>query len=335
MLASQTRYLLIVCGLSAMLSMPATSEAGPILDWLCGTAPNVSAQTTYTEPYIATENVAPAYAAPAYAAPAAGCSSCAPQVVQYAAYTSYRPAYVRPVTTYYVKPACNTCASPTTAFYPAAPCSSCAPAVTAYRPVVAFTQQVRMIPYATYRMAYMPVTYIGYAPAAPVCASPCTAPCATPGAAPCTSCGSVGYAGAISSGNSACASCQSSISGNYTMPSMQAPSMSAPSISPAPSGETPQPPTTFKEEKPAIGGPSSTPSENSNPLNTATDSKNLLPIPNSDKQLNVLPGPQLVDPDNRSTSSPVRQAFQLAARQVSPVETTPAPKSSSWRESKD
>jgi len=74
MLAYQKRCVLIVCGIAAMLSIPATSEAGPILDWLCGTSPSMTAQTTYTQPYYAAEYAAGAYAAPTYAAPAGGCS---------------------------------------------------------------------------------------------------------------------------------------------------------------------------------------------------------------------------------------------------------------------
>jgi len=170
MLARQIRCVLIACSLVAMLSLPATCQAAcGLCNLFGGGAPaSATAQATYTPPYYATE-----YAAPAYVATAGGCSSCAPQVVQYAPYVSYRPVFARPVTTYYPTTAyyapaaynpttaCSSCAAPVTTYYPPSACNTCATPVTAYRPVGLFTQQVSLIPYSTYRMAYMPVTYIG------------------------------------------------------------------------------------------------------------------------------------------------------------------------------
>src|SRR3972149_12029009 len=132
MLASKLRCAVLACAFMGMLSLPAASEAGPILDWLCGNSPNMSVQTTYVPPYYAPAYEAPMYAAPTcdpcstptyatptYVTPAAGCSSCAPQVVQYTPYASYRPISVaRSVTTYYYPGmTCNTCATPVTAYY--------------------------------------------------------------------------------------------------------------------------------------------------------------------------------------------------------------------------
>jgi hypothetical protein len=358
MSANKMRCVLIACSLAAILSMSATCQAGPILDWLCGTSPGMTTQTTYTPPYYAAEYAAPACATPAcatpacatpacatptYAAPAGGCSSCAQQVVQYAPYTSYRPVYggftiPRPVTTYYSpSTACNSCAAPTTAYYPAAAYNSYAPAVTAYRPVVAWTQPVRIIPYTTYRMSYMPVTYVGYAqaPACTTCASPCAAPCVSS----CNTCGSCGVAGGCPTtyASPSCASCQPAITGGYTTPSIETPSASAPVISsPAPATDSTQPPKTFEGQKPAIGDGQAYPEKgDSNPDNKpASDpEKNIVPVPET--KFNSSPGPQLLNPEDRTTSSPVRQAIYLVKRSAPPVQAALVQKTNVWRESRD
>jgi hypothetical protein len=339
MSARQIRYVLIACGLAAMLLMPAACEAGCGLCNLFGggSTPYASAQTTYTQPYYAT-----AYAAPAYAAPAGGCSSCSQQVVQYAPYATYRPVYTaltipRPVTTYYSPSAayyptaaCNSCAAPTTAYYPASGCNTCAMPVTAYRPVVAFTQQVRMIPYTTYRMAYMPVNYVGYAPACSTCASPCASSCGS-----CSSCGSVGYAAPTTYESSSCASSQPEISGTYAAPSTPVPSSSAPITSPEPSTESAQP-KTFQDQKPAGDSQPSLPSNNTtSPDNNRSTDPDPGLTPHPETRLNSSPGPQLANPDNRTTSLPVRQAIYLVTRPASPAQPAPVQKNSGWRESRD
>jgi hypothetical protein len=350
MLAHQLRYVLIACSLAVLLSMPATSEAGLCNSCgLCnlfggGSAPCATAQTTYTPPYYAT-GYAPTYA---YAPPAGGCSSCAPQVVQYAPYTSYRPVYSgystipRPVTTYYYPttaayspaPACNSCAAPVTSYYPASGCNTCSMPVTAYRPVVAFTQQVRMIPYTTYRMAYMPMTYVGYAPACTTCASPCTSSYGS-----CSSCGSVSYAGATTYESPACSSYQPEISNTYAAPSTpmpsSMPSSSAPIMSPAPSTENSLP-KTFQDQKPAGETlPSTRDNNTSSPDSKSSSDPDPGLSPRPDTRLNSSPGPQLVDPDNRTTSLPVRQALYLVKRPAPPEQPAPVPTSSGWRESHD
>ena len=329
MLVYQIRSVLISCGLAAMLSMPATSKACGFCDWLSGGSPSVAAQTTYTQPYYAAAYAPPACAAPTCAAPASGCSSCATQVVQYAPYTSYRPIYTaltapRPVTTYYYPTAayypttdCNSCAAPTTTYYPTAGCNTCAMPVTTYRPVAAFVQQVRLIPYTTYRMAYMPVTSVAYAPACTPCASSCTSSCG--------SCSAVGYEGATY-GSSTCSPCQGAVNSSYTTPSIQ-----------TPSAESTQPPKMFQDQKPAVGDNKTSYPENSttNPDNKpASDpDSNLVPVPET--RLNSSPGPQLLNPDNRTTSTPARQAIYLVTRKAPPAGTVPAEKSAGWRESRD
>ncbi len=337
MLASKSHFLVVVCALAAVLSTPATSPAGPILDWLCGNSPNMTAQTTYVPPYYAPAYETPTYAepgcntcttptyvAPTYAAPAGGCSSCTPQVVQYTPYASYRPISVaRSVTTYYYPGmGCNTCATPVTAYYPSSACSACARPVTAYYAPVAWTQQVRLIPYTTYRMAYMPATYVGYAPACASCVSPCSS-CTSP-------CTYSGCAATVTYGESACASCQPAISSTYVAPSVQTQTSAAQTITQTPSTEVTPQPKTFQEQKPAIEDTKPALPENKN--NTEPELK---PIPRPETQLNSLPEPRLIDPENRTTLLPVRQALHLTARPVSPVEPAAAPKTGGWREARE
>jgi hypothetical protein len=332
MLANKMRCVLIACSLAAMLTMPTASQAGPLLDWLCGTSSNTAAQTTYTPPY---------YAAPAYTAPDGGCS-CAPQVVQYAPYVSYRPVFARPVTTYYPTTAyyaaaayypttaCSSCAAPVTTYYPASACNTCATTVTAYRPVGLFTQQVRLIPYTTYRMAYMPVTYVGYAPACSTCASPCASSCGS-----CSSCGSVSYEGATTYESSSCGSNQGEVGSSYIAPSTPTPASSAPTTNPAASSEYVQP-KTFQDQRPAGDTKPSLPDNNtSSPDNKPATDPNSDLTPHPETRLNSSPGPQLGNPDNRTTSSPARQAIYLVKRPALPAEPAPAQKNSGWRESRD
>ena len=365
MSARQLRFLLVVCGLDAMLSMPATCHAGC---GLCnifggGGSPGVVAQTTtYAPPYYAAyaaEYPAPAYAAPvggcsSCAAPAAGCSSCGAQVVQYAPYVSFRPTILRPVTTYYAPTAtCNSCAAPVAAYYPPAPCSTCAapvtsyyagPAcstcaapVTAFRPVGLFTEQVRLIPYSTYRMAYMPVSYVGYAPVCTSCASPCGSSCGSPCASSCGSCNTCASAGVPVTAtyeSPACSATQPQIGGTYVAPSTPTQPSAAPSTA-APSTDYGQP-KTFQDQRPAEETKPSLPSNNA----TSPDSKpsvdqKLDSAPQPETRLNSSPGPQLGAPDDRTTSSPVRQAMYLVNRPSRPVEPATEPSNSGWRQSHD
>ncbi len=317
MSARQICFVLIVCGLAAMLSTPATCKAG-LFDCcgLCnifgGGSSCATAQTTYAPPYYAA--YAAEYAAPACAAPAGCCSTCAPQVVpqvvQYAPFVSYRPTVIRPVTTYYYPTtACSSCAAPVTAYYPASPCSTCAAPVTSYypapacntcaapvtvfRPVGLFTQQVRIIPYTTYRMAYMPVSYVGYAPVCSTCASPCVSACGSPCGSfcgSCSSCGSVGCAGATTYESPSCSSCQPQAGGTYVTPMVPVPS--APATNPAPSTEYGQP-KTFQEQRPAEETKPSLPSSTSTPdIKPGADS-NSNPTTQPESRLNSSPGPQL------------------------------------------
>lgn len=339
MLASKLRCVLIACALAGMLSLPSPSPAGPILDWLCGPS-NMTAQTTYVQPYYATE-YAPTYAAPTYAVPAGGCSSCAPQVVQYAPYTSYRPISVArsvttyyypgmarntcaaPVTSYYPTSACSSCAAPFTAYYPTTACNSCARPITAYYAPVAWTQQVRLIPYSTYRMSYMPVTYVGYAPVYTGCASPCVSSCASP-------CGNGGCGNTVTYGASACDSCQPAVSSSYVTSDTQTPTLSEPITGTTPSTESTLQPKTFQEQKPAVED-----TQPSLPENKTNSESELKPIPRPETQLNSLPEPRLIDPENRTTARPATQTIHLAARSATPVQPAPAPRTGGWREARD
>jgi hypothetical protein len=357
MLANRMRCATIACVLAILLSMPAASEACGCLDWLFGgcrtpcAAPCASAQTTYTPPYYATE-------APAYAAPACGCTG-ATQVAQYAPYVSYyRPAYLRgPVTTYYCpQAACNTCAVPatacyapsvcnpcaasTTTYYPAAGCSTCAMPVTAYRPVLAMTQQVRIIPYTSYRMPYMSVAYVGYAPAC--------APCAAPVAPSCGSCSSVGYAATCEAPS--CSLGQPAVSGTYITPSTPQPSLQPmpitspqgceqPAITTQPQttfqGQT-QPPTTFQGEKPATEeNKPSLPDNTTAPGSGSGPGPDLKPVPSPGTQLNSMPDTKPIDPENRTTLLPVRQAVRLVARPITAAQPAAEETAGGWRQSRD
>jgi hypothetical protein len=337
MSASKLRCVATACALAGMLAMPAVVEAGPILDWLCGNSPNMTAQTTYVAPYYAPAFEAP-YATPAcdscstpscatptFVTPASSCSSCAPQVVQYAPYAVYRPISVaRSVTTYYYPGmTCNTCAAPTTTYYPTTACNTCAAPVTAYYAPLAWRQQVRMIPYTTYRMAYMPVTYVGYAPACSSCVAPCVSSCAAP--CSCYGCGST-----VTYGTSSCDSCQPAISSTYATPETQTPTLATPITSPStPTEATPQP-KTFQEQKPATED--TKPALQDDKTNAEPELK---PIPHTETQLNSMPEPRLIDPENRTTALPLRQTVHLASRPSAPVEPALAPKSGGWRESRD
>jgi hypothetical protein len=58
-------------------------------------------------------------------------------------------------------------------------------------------------------------------------------------------------------------------------------------------------------------------------------------IPHPETRLNSSPGPQLNSPDNRTTSSPVRQAIYLVKRPALPAEPAPRQTNAGWRESRD
>jgi hypothetical protein len=339
MLANQTRIITIAFAIAAVLSAPAVGNAG-LCDWLFGSR-CMTAQTTYTPAYYAT-GYAPACAAPSCAppvvgcsscaAPVAGCSSCAPQVAQYTPYVSYRPIYAaRQVTTFYY---------PQAAYYPAAGCSTCATPVAAYYPATVWRQQVSLIPYTTRYMAYMPITSIGYAPA-PACAS-CALPCGPSCAPSCGPCASTGCQAAIpATYDSPAVSYPTAVNGSATAPSIQAaPSMETPSssapttTSPSPT-ESAQPPKTFQEQKPAIENvnPSNINSDPSKVYNPSADQE-LKPIPQSATPQS-LPEPQLINPDNRTTSLPLRQPMRMVARVALSPEPVAQPKTAEWRESKD
>jgi hypothetical protein len=197
--SSRKSVAMIAVVLLAVLTLTASCQAGPILDWLCGRAPNMTAQTSYIPPYVggppavappvvtlpATSTAAcggcaptcggcaPACGscAPAYGSCAPACGSCAPQVCQYIPYTSYRTVYAPVAAT-----ACQSAPS-------CSPSSGCP--VTMYRPVVVWAQQPRLIPYTTYRPLYSPVALVAYYPVYAACPTPCV----SYGGPPAISCG--------------------------------------------------------------------------------------------------------------------------------------------------
>jgi hypothetical protein len=367
------RGVIIAFGFAVVLLMPAAGDAGPILDWLCGALPAAPAavpvaQTTYTQPYYAADS-----SAPVYAAQSSNCG-CTQQVVQYAPYTSYRPVLSRPVTTFYYPTAayypasscsscsaptttyypaatCNSCSAPTTTYYPATACNSCAApvaayypsATTVYRPVGLFTQQVRLIPYTTYRMAYMPVTSIAYAPGAS-CASPCASACGSPCVSSCgsscspacDSCGGAGCATPTTYESSESGMAQPAISGGGVVSSAPAARAPGSNSSEGNSSDYGRQKTFREDQRPADESKPSIPdNNNSSPGNKPATAPNSGSNPQPESRLNSSPGPQLGNPENRSTSAPVRQAIYLVNRPTLPAAPPAAEINAGWRESRD
>ena len=94
---------------------------------------------------------------------------------------------------------------------------------------------------------------------------------------------------------------------------------SAPITSPAPSTESSLP-KTFQDQKPAGDTlPSSRDNNTSSPDSKSSSDPDPGLSPRPDTRLNSSPGPQLVDPDNRTTSLPVRQAIYLVKRPAPPA----------------
>ncbi|MBN2578322.1 MAG: hypothetical protein JXB10_04965 [Pirellulales bacterium] len=298
--------------LLAVLALTAPCHAGPIWDWLFGKAPNMTAQTTYTPPYIAATPVAPPIVtvpaapavtygscapacgscapacgtcAPSYGSCAPGCGSCAPQVCQYAPYVSYRPVYQ-------------------------------SVQVAAYRPVALWTQLPRLTQYTTYRPVLAAVPIVAYSP---VCTA-CPAPCVNYG---CPS--AVGYGVPAPSCNS-CASAiptaapQSSypLGTSTGMSSTSVPSTSVPpkTFVDPPSNPPPTPVTTPSTNSDKSGDASAGAASDSvyqqktsdkggpefpkNSSETPAEGNQILPIP----QLNSLPSPQRSAADDRLTANP-------------------------------
>ncbi|MGA2797830.1 MAG: hypothetical protein ABSE63_09645, partial [Thermoguttaceae bacterium] len=115
------------------------------------------------------------------------------------------------------------------------------------------------------------------------------------------------------------------------------PAPSAPTTNPAPSSDYGQgQPRTFQDQRPSEETKPSLPNNNnSTPDNKpATDPSPDSP-PRPETRLNSSPGPQLSSPDNRTTSSPVRQAIYLVKRPVLSAEPAPVQTNAGWRESRD
>jgi len=262
------------------LAVPPQSEACEFLDRLFGCGSSAPTYPTYAPTY------APAYSAPACGptcAPAGGCATCVPQ-------TTYRPVVQSiPVTRYVPATSCD-------------PCTGCAR--TTYRPITTVTRQVRMVPYTTYRRAYMP--NYGACATCPSYGSCVGGACST-GACSTGGCYG-GSCAATYTPTSGCTSCGPSTS------------LADPYTGSSDTGNDSERPSTFENND---GG--------------ATE-QGLKPIPDVDAQLNSTPAaPRLIDPDNRTTARPIRHVahIQLVNSPIQPAPAEPARSASGWRASRD
>jgi hypothetical protein len=198
--------------------------------------------------------------------------------------TAYAPAVAATYAPAYT-PGCSTCTAQTVAYTPQTYYRTAyrAAPVTAYRSATYWNRQSRVVPYMTSRYYYTTPRRVlyGYTPAVScnTCGgSPCG--CAPASACGTSACGSGGCG--FSSGGSGCSSC--SVGTTYSQPQNGAPSI-------APSGNnTPSP--TFQETK-----------------KVPTNAPKLKPIPETGTQLNsTQSAPMLIDPENRTTARPIRQA---------------------------
>lgn len=279
MIQSYVRSAVVCCGvIGAVLSTPAESQA--IFHWF---GKCCQPQTTY-----------------APIQPAVNCNPCASQVAQYVPTTCYRQECVSvPVTVMQPVTSCSMAQC-----NPCNPCSWCPTQTTTLRPVTVMQQQVRMVPYTTYRIVYtqpspcatgcataMPATSTYYQPStptmmsAPAPAMPSTGSCCGGGAAPAS---------------------YSAPATTYSAPAMQqpaystpAPSLSSPPATSAPATTTP-PTSTYESGRPA------TPS-------TTDPSAPLSPIPQSSSSSSGATfGPSLAPPaSSRTTSAPVQRAWMV------------------------
>lgn len=265
MIQSYVRNAVVCCGvIGAVLSTPSESQA--IFHWFGNCC---RPQTTFMP-----------------VAPAVNCNPCGTQVAQYVPQTCFRQECIQvPVTVM----------SPTTS---CDPCSCCP--TTVMRPVTVMQQQVRMVPYTTYR-----IVYSNPSPCATGCATP-AAPASTyyyqptaPAMAPST--------GSCCGGSTAPASF-SAPAATYSAPVTSQPSYStpAPTLSAPPTTTTP-PTSTYESGRPAT--------------ETTDPNAPLTPIPQqSSGTAPTTYGPSFAPPaSSRTTSAPVQRAWM-----VRPV-SNPAP----------
>lgn len=304
------------------------ATAGPVLDWLF---------QTHTTNYPSM---------PAAGAAVGSCNTCAPQVCQktvvnYVPQTHYRTTWARvPVTTY----------RPVTS---SDPCTGCQ--VTCMKPCTSYTWQARRVPYTTFRPVYSVINV----------AKPCTTTCnSCPTAAPTVVRSPVTSSGCSGCGNPSYSYTQPSYATpSYTTPSYATPTnqtvqpyygtpaTTAPAtvpVNPTPATATPadQAPIldpggiqsglqgsntpSFKltpndvkpasrNQTPAFGRPMTAPQEN--------DVVVPVPDPDADQQgiRPIEPAPQLLDPRDKTASSPVRRPWTYSPIKVSRnLDTPPA-----------
>jgi hypothetical protein len=321
---------------AALLAVPALAPpcpAGPILDWLCGKAPNMTSQTMYVPPYVegappvgppvVTVPASPVAAcggcAPSCGSSAPACGGCAPQVCQYTPYAAYRTVY---------QPVQGIVYQPSLGSYPPVGC-----AVAAYRPVLAWVEQPRLVQYTTYRVMYPAVPVVAYSPACAACPSPCAAcpsPCAGYGCGvPSTGCNSCAPPPAASLPSTSYPSAPlpalpetSAPSAATPLPTFENPSAASPTTSaapvtqpgnagngaapPAPSGAyQPRPPVRVEPEAPKSGS------------KTSTEGYPRLIFPQPDAKNSSLPAPKRSVSNDRLTAVPRPGIIHQAAMPIS------------------
>jgi hypothetical protein len=337
MYTSKKSVVIFAAALLAVLALTPPCPGGPILDWICGRAPNMTSQTSYVPPYV---EGAPVVASPVVTMPASpvvgcggcapacgscaptcgscapACGGCAPQVCQYAPYAAYRTVY-QPVQTVAYQPALG-----------------CYPpggyAVTAYRPVVVWAQQPRLIPYATYRAVYPVVPVVAYSPVYAACPAPCVGyGCGVPSSG-CNSCAAPQPSTYYPSAPSSALPETSGPSGATPLPTFANPPASVPSSGAAPASEpgkagnggvNPAQKTIY-EQKPIKPEPEAP----NNALKAPGDGKPLLIFPHPDAKNSSLPAPKRNVSGDRLTALP-RPAI---VRQVAMPILPPAQDASGW-----
>ncbi|MBX3411821.1 MAG: hypothetical protein KF708_03820 [Pirellulales bacterium] len=282
MIQSYVRSAVICCGvIGTVLSTPSESQA--IFHWFGNCC---RPQTTY-----------------APIQPAVNCNPCGAQTAQYVPTTCYRQETVAvPVTTFQPVTSCSM-----SACNPCNPCTWCPTTTTTMRPVTVMQQQVRMVPYTTYRIVYTTPS---------PCATGCGAPLATamPAAStyyyqPSTSAVMSAPATVAPSTGSCCGggaapASYSAPATTYATPTSPAPVYSAPaptlSSPPATAPNTTTPPSTYESGRPE----SSTTIDPNAPLS---------PIPQSSSSTSGATfGPSITPPDSsRTTSAPVQRAWMV------------------------
>jgi hypothetical protein len=287
MIQSCVRQAVVCCGvIGAVLATPSESQA--IFHWFGNCC---RPQTTYMP-----------------VAPAVNCNPCGTQVAQYVPQTCYRQECVQvPVTVMQPSTSCDPC--------------SCCP-VTTMRPVTVMQQQVRMVPYTTYRIVYSNPSPCGTcATGCGVAAAPAASTYYYQAAAP-----AMAYPAAPST-SSCCGG--SAAPASYSAP---AATYSAPMTSPQPTYSTPAP---SLSTPPATTTPPASTYE-SGRANTTDPNAPLTPIPqpSNGASSNSLEGntsgtnygPSFAPPAaSRATSAPVQRAWMI--RPVSgaaPVSAPPA-----------